>query len=65
MLGDNLDRTRAQLNGIRARKTKFICLNDDMRYPHPDIQVRLACVKVWVCGLCVIGGALWLWLNRR
>ena len=38
MLGDDPDKTRAQLNTIRAKKTKFICLNDDMRFPHPDIQ---------------------------
>ncbi len=39
MLGDDVDKTRAQLNNIRAKKTKFICLNDDMREPHADIQV--------------------------
>ena len=45
MLGDDLGRIRAQLNGIRAKKTKFICLNDDMRYPHPDTEVKdFSCV---------------------
>lgn len=52
MLGDDPGKTRAQLNTIRARKTKFICLNDDMRSPHPDIQVNFVgdWSVVWVGG---------------
>ena len=31
MIGDDFEKTRNQLNSIRARKTKFVCVNDDMK----------------------------------
>lgn len=41
MIGDDIDKSRAQLNSIRSRRTKFICINDDMRNPAPDVQALL------------------------
>ena len=35
MVGDDLNKTRDQLASIRARRTKFVCVNDDMRDPTP------------------------------
>jgi hypothetical protein len=37
MIGDDFNRTIDQLNSIRARKTKFVCVNDDMQHPTPDM----------------------------
>lgn len=54
MLGDDADKTRAQLNNIRAKKTKFICLNDDMRAPHPDVQVMREIAWVMGAGVCFL-----------
>jgi hypothetical protein len=31
MIGDDFNKTRQQLDSIRARRAKFICINDDMR----------------------------------
>ncbi|GAB5031142.1 n-acetylglucosamine-1-phosphotransferase subunits alpha beta-like [Nannochloropsis oceanica] len=31
MLSDDIDQTRKQLNTIRAKRTKFVCLNDDVK----------------------------------
>jgi hypothetical protein len=41
MIGDDFNRTRDQLNSIRARKTKFVCVNDDMQNPTPDMVAFL------------------------
>ena len=41
MIGDDLDKTRSQLNSIRARRTKFVCVNDDMRNPSQEVQALL------------------------
>ena len=32
---------RDQLNSIRARKTKFVCVNDDMKHPTPELVTML------------------------
>jgi len=37
MIGDDFNRTIDQLNSIRARKTKFVCVNDDMQQPTPEM----------------------------
>lgn len=31
MVTDNFNKTRAQLDSVRSRKAKFVCVNDDMR----------------------------------
>ena len=33
MIGDDYNATRKMLDGIRAKRTKFICVNDDMKNP--------------------------------
>jgi hypothetical protein len=33
MIGDDLERTREQLDSVRARRPKFICINDSMMRP--------------------------------
>jgi len=37
MIGDDFNKTRDQLNSIRARKTKFVCVNDDMKHPTEEM----------------------------
>lgn len=37
MLSDNYQTAWNQLQGIRARRTKFVCINDDMKNPSRDI----------------------------
>jgi UDP-N-acetylglucosamine-lysosomal-enzyme len=37
MIGDDYNKTRDQLDGIRAKRTKFICVNDDMHNPSPEV----------------------------
>jgi hypothetical protein len=37
MIGDDFNHTKDQLNSIRARKTKFVCVNDDMKRPTPEM----------------------------
>ena len=37
MIGDNFNETREKLDGIRAKRTKFICVNDDMNDPSPAL----------------------------
>ena len=39
MIGDDYNKTRDQLNSIRARKTKFV--NDDMKNPDPVLVAML------------------------
>lgn len=41
MIGDSVEKARAQLNSIRARRSKFLCINDDMRDPPPEVQALL------------------------
>ena len=41
MVGDDFNKTRAVLDGIRAKRPKFICINDDMQNPAEDVQALL------------------------
>ena len=42
MVTDDFNRTRAQLDSIRARKVKFVCVNDDQREAPPATRELLA-----------------------
>ena len=37
MLGDDINETLAKLDSVRARKPKFVCLNDNMHHPSPAL----------------------------
>ena len=37
MLGDDYDSTKRQLDSIRARRTKFVCVNDNVRAMTPAL----------------------------
>lgn len=41
MITDDYNKTLAQLDSIRARRTKFVCVNDDMRLAPPALQTML------------------------
>ena len=41
MVGDDYNVTKEQLDGIRAKRTKFICVNDDMHHPSKELQEML------------------------
>ena len=41
MITDDLNRTQVQLDSIRARKPKFICVNDDMEAAPPETRKAL------------------------
>ena len=41
MIGDDYNHTKEQLDGIRAKRTKFICVNDDMHHPSVALQDML------------------------
>jgi UDP-N-acetylglucosamine-lysosomal-enzyme len=41
MIGDDYNHTKEQLDGIRAKRTKFICVNDDMHDPSKELQDML------------------------
>ena len=41
MLSDDINETLAKLDSVRARKTKFICLNDNMHNPPPLVLQHL------------------------
>merc|ERR1719247_4072863 len=41
MIGDVYNETRDHLDSIRARKTKFVCVNDDMHDPSKELQQML------------------------
>ena len=42
MIGDNFNETKEKLDSIRAKKTKFICVNDDMHNPALELEQMLA-----------------------
>jgi len=42
MITDDMNQTLQQLDSIRARKSKFVCVNDDMRDPSPELVQALA-----------------------
>ena len=37
MVGDDYNKTKEQLDSVRARKTKFVCINDNMDEPSPEL----------------------------
>jgi len=41
MITDDYNQTLAQLDSIRSRKSKFVCVNDDMRHPSPELVQAL------------------------
>ncbi len=41
MIGDNYTDTLNQLNSVRARQNKFICINDNMKHPSEKLLVVL------------------------
>jgi hypothetical protein len=41
MIGDNLTVTLGQLNSVRARRSKFICINDNMANPSKELELVL------------------------
>jgi hypothetical protein len=41
MVGDNLTQTLSQLNSVRARRAKFICINDNMHNPSKELEIVL------------------------
>lgn len=41
MITDDYNKTKDQLDSIRARKTKFVCVNDDMREAPEALQAML------------------------
>lgn len=41
MLGDDYQATMDQLQSTRDRRTKFVCLNDDMKSPSIDVRLAL------------------------
>ena len=41
MIGDNYTHTLFQLDSIRARKSKFVCVNDNMKRPTRELEVAL------------------------
>lgn len=41
MINDNFNKTRDQLDSVRARRTKFVCINDDMKDAPPRLQKLL------------------------
>lgn len=41
MVGDNATTTRAQLDSVRARQSKFICINDNIQNSTPELDAML------------------------
>jgi uncharacterized Tic20 family protein len=41
MIGDNYTDTLNQLDSIRSRQSKFICINDNMKNPTPELEKAL------------------------
>lgn len=41
MINDNFTETLSQLDSIRARQSKFICVNDNMKNPSPELEKAL------------------------
>jgi hypothetical protein len=42
MIGDNFTDSISQLNSIRARRPKFICINDNMKFPSDELMQAFA-----------------------
>jgi hypothetical protein len=41
MIGDNYTIALSQLDSVRARQSKFICINDNMKNPTPELEKAL------------------------
>lgn len=41
MIGDNFTESLHQLDSIRSRQSKFICINDNMKHPSPELVKAL------------------------
>ena len=41
MIGDNATETIIQLDSVRARLSKFMCINDNMKNPSPELEKAL------------------------
>jgi hypothetical protein len=41
MIGDNYTISLSQLDSVRARQSKFICINDNMKNPPPELERAL------------------------
>lgn len=41
MIGDNFTQTMIQLDSVRGRKSKFVCINDNMQNPTPELENAL------------------------
>eukprot|EP00941_MAST-03F_sp_MAST-3F-sp1_P002576 g2576.t1 len=41
MIGDDFNATQQKLDSVRARKPKFICINDDMENPTDEVLLEL------------------------
>jgi hypothetical protein len=41
MIGDNYTQSLGQLDSVRARQTKFICINDNIQNPTPELENAL------------------------
>ena len=41
MITEDYNKTMEQLDSIRARKSKFVCVNDDMTNPSPELLQEL------------------------
>lgn len=41
MIGDNATETIIQLDSVRSRLSKFICINDNMKNPSPELEKTL------------------------
>jgi UDP-N-acetylglucosamine-lysosomal-enzyme len=45
MVNENYAKTQKSLDGIRERRQKFICLNDNMNHTNPDSQKTVAVLR--------------------
>jgi hypothetical protein len=41
MIGDNYTNTLMQLDSVRQRQAKFICINDNMKHPSEELEYQL------------------------
>jgi hypothetical protein len=41
MIGDNYTISVSQLDSVRARQSKFVCINDNMKNPSPELELAL------------------------
>ena len=41
MIGDDYNTTKKQLDSVRSKHTKFVCINDNMKHPAPNLLQML------------------------